>query len=85
MHGRDAGPIYPIVLVTLPVTCIIAHAKAPGVDTTCTNAVFGIGFVGSQTYYALIGLVALDDIGVPRRGIGVSCTLLDGDLVLDDL
>lgn len=66
MHSHDAGPIYPIVLVTLPVTCIIAYAKALGVGTTCANAIFGTRFVSSQAYDALVGLVALDDIGVSR-------------------
>ena len=66
MHGHDAGPKYPIVLVTLPVACIIAYAKALGIGTTCTNAIFGTRFVSSQAYDALVGLVALDDIGISR-------------------
>ncbi|KAI7165262.1 hypothetical protein KC349_g213 [Hortaea werneckii] len=57
------GPIYPIILVTLPVACIIAHAKAPGVGTTCTDAVFGTGFVGSQPHDALMKSL-LDDVEV---------------------
>lgn len=66
MHGRDAGPIYPIVLVTPPVTCIITYAKAPRVGTTCTDAIFGTRSVSGQAYDALVGLVALDDICVSR-------------------